>query len=87
MKEVDVRDYYLISKDDFQKINNFVKDGFFMATVTKNLMPAEDLCFACFKAGAKQDPFNFHTHISGDPAKLTVEEMFIKFSKNKIQLP
>ncbi len=85
MKEVDVRDYYLISKKDLQKINEFTRDGFFMATV--NLMPAEDLCFACFKAGAKEDPFNFHTHITGDPAKLTVEEMFIKFSKNKIQLP
>jgi hypothetical protein len=51
MKEVDVRDYYLISKDDFQKINNFVKDGFFMATVMNNLLEANVLYDQAFDHG------------------------------------
>jgi len=53
MKEVDVNDYYLISKDDFQRINNFVKDGFFMATVINNLVEPSELYHQAFDQGAK----------------------------------
>jgi hypothetical protein len=53
MKEVDVNDYYLISKDDFQKINNFVKDGFFMATVINNLVETNELYHQAFDKGVK----------------------------------
>ena len=55
MKEVDVNDYYLISKDDFQKINNFVKDGFFMATVINNLVEPSILYNQAFGDGQQYE--------------------------------
>jgi hypothetical protein len=53
MKEVDVRDYYLISKKDLQKIKEFTRDGFFMGTINDKLLDAQIVYQTGFTQGCR----------------------------------